>query len=177
MTNLATSFPIEPEQVRDRIQYMMDSLGLNAASFADTSGISRSVLSNVLNLKSNATIETLNKILKAFPAWNKNWLLFGEGTPQDANETKIETVKSSNQEHNKDATSLFTHSQSEVPKPRVEESTPGQELKTHSELLTELLIKQQRQLEAKEELAKPQKEILEIRVFYSDGSFETFGKV
>lgn len=153
---------INPEEIKDRILLMMDELQLNAAAFADKADISRSVLSNVINQKSNVTIDTLNKILSAYPDWSKAWLIFGEGFPR--------TTLSQNTE----SPSLIEESSLFHTNLSTSEDHPHQPLYTTTKEELIGVVKEAYFSLKENETKKADRKIQEIRVFYDDGSFEIF---
>ena len=63
-----------------RLKLFIDSMGMSSSQFADSAGIPRPTLSQILNGRnkkiSNSLIE---KIHHSFPALNVMWLMFGDG--------------------------------------------------------------------------------------------------
>ena len=163
---------------------MMSELDVNAATFADTAQISRSVLSNVLNQKSNVTIETLNKILTAYPEWSKLWLLFGEGTPRVGKNEGKDTIHpntssgdSINPKQEYYSASLFPNSL--VASSTIEEklicndSTSPDQRRTIKPQMDGTYLNVVESAHPHFTLSQSRK-IQEIRIFYDDGSFETY---
>lgn len=162
MEGMAENNFIDNEDIRQRIQFMMDKMGLNAASFADNADITRSVISNVLNQKSNVTIDTINKILSAYPSWNKNWLLFGEGMPE-CNEMNLNSTTELLQpprvfDSEDKLSKISSQSLSSIDKQEIIDIVKA----------SYFAIKENEKI--------PIREIEEIKLFYSDGSYETFHK-
>lgn len=155
---------IDTEEIRKRILFMMEKLNLNAASFADQAEITRSVISNIINQKSNVTIETINKILSTYSSWSEAWLLFGIGSPLSSDSSQ-EPSKIDLQE----GASLFN----------TEFSEPSQRPTSGSTISKDEIIEvvKASYLAIKENDKISEREIQEIKVFFSDGSFETYRKI
>lgn len=165
-----TDSPIDTNAIRIRIKQMMDEMGVNAATFADQAEITRSVISNIVNERNNATLETINKLLAAYPTWSKSWLLFGEGTPHHLDER--ERIQITQGERG-----LFTSEGKEIPPSalNISSSLPSTSSTLfNKESLTELVKETVRAIT--ESTTPAERAIAEIRVFYSDGSFEVFKK-
>lgn len=154
--------PIDNEAIRLRLKEMIDTLGIGNTGFANSADITPSVVSNIMNGKSNITFDTLNKVLTAYPDWERDWLLFGEGNPLVAPK-----------DHNADKTVKASESNLEL---TLSNPSPSQPIIDNAALRSIIEDVAQKAVEAlREELLESnQKEIIEIRVFYSDGSYETF---
>ncbi|WP_374440435.1 hypothetical protein [Epilithonimonas sp.] len=64
-----------------RLQKLLDYLMLNPTAFAKACGISKNVMVQFwLDGKYEPRPESYNKILNRYPALNRNWLFFGEGS-------------------------------------------------------------------------------------------------
>lgn len=154
--------PIDNEAIRLRLKEMIDTLGIGNTGFANSADITPSVVSNIMNGKSNITFDTLNKVLTAYPDWERDWLLFGEGTPlvgpKDHNTDKAVKVSESNLE--------LTLSNPSPSEPIIDNAA----LRSIIEEVAQKTVNGLKD----ELLENKQKEIIEIRVFYSDGSYETF---
>jgi len=62
--------------MKKRLIEFLKYLGIGQDKFAKNVGLSRGYVNNT---KENITMKTVDKILKAYPELNKNWLLTGEG--------------------------------------------------------------------------------------------------
>lgn len=161
---MAEDTVINTEEIRKRILYMMEKLEVNAATFADDADITRSVISNIVNQKSNVTIETLNKILSTYSSWSEAWLVFGLGSP-----IKSSVVSPKTEETPLTASNLFSSSVEKDKNQPISGSTITKQEIMDAVKASYLAIKGS-------DLGNG-REIQEIKVFYSDGSFETFHKV
>lgn len=172
--------------IPSRIKLFLDSTGIQNSQFADTCGIPRPSLSQLLNGRNKkVSDEVIGKIHDAYPNLSVLWLLFGEGdmlnggnieTSERQNDeippislfepSDFEDINLGNQEigsvQKRDANRNFREkepisSQSEeIPVQRV--SPPSQ-----TPQMPNISIK-----------ADNTKRVTSIMVFYSDNSFETF---
>ena len=67
------------EEMKDRIRMIMESQQMTQQEFAQKLGIPPSTLSSIFTGRTNPTNNHTQAIHKAFPAININWLMFGEG--------------------------------------------------------------------------------------------------
>lgn len=65
------------EEVVSRIRIIMENEGHSPASFADTLGIGRPLMSHVLGGRNNPSLQLVTKILEFFPAYSADWLIRG----------------------------------------------------------------------------------------------------
>ncbi|WP_303332124.1 helix-turn-helix domain-containing protein, partial [uncultured Muribaculum sp.] len=67
--------------IASRIKIFMDYLGIPSSQFADTCGIPRPSLSQLLNGRNKkVSDEVIGKIHDAYPSLSVLWLMFGEGS-------------------------------------------------------------------------------------------------
>ena len=62
-----------------RLKKWMDSEGLKSSEFADNIGVNRATISHLLSGRNKPSIDFLQKLLKAYPNLNANWLITGIG--------------------------------------------------------------------------------------------------
>ena len=161
-----TMLLIESERIIERVRYMMESMELNATAFATEAGITPSVISHMLNGRNRPTIETLNNIIAAYPSWSYEWLLFGKGTPKRETQSTSLPIESS----------LFGSYETSASSSQTAQSTPFPEPTLQSGQMsipfTPEEVEQIRQMLLQQRTAA--REVSEIRIFYSDGSYEIF---
>ena len=66
-------------EIVERIKKIYDSEGLTPSAFADTIGVHRSNVSQIMSGRQKPSFELLQKILTAFPHYNTDWLVMGRG--------------------------------------------------------------------------------------------------
>lgn len=64
----------------NRIEQLIDALGITQKDFANQIGISPAALSHVTSGRNRPSLELVLKILNKHPHVNSDWLLFGKGT-------------------------------------------------------------------------------------------------
>ncbi len=64
----------------NRILKILKEENLTASQFADAIDVQRSSMSHILSGRNNPSLDFVNKILKAFPLLNTDWLMSGTGS-------------------------------------------------------------------------------------------------
>jgi len=77
--------------MKKRLIEFLKYLGIGQDKFAKNVGLSRGYVNNI---NDNITMKTVDKILKAYPELNKNWLLTGEGKMLEENFLEDEQTES-----------------------------------------------------------------------------------
>ena len=62
-----------------RLKKWMDSESLKSSEFADNIGVNRATISHLLSGRNKPSIDFLQKLLRAYPNLNANWLITGIG--------------------------------------------------------------------------------------------------
>ena len=166
--------------MKDRIQQLMRHEGMTQQEFATTLELSPSSLSSIFNGRTNPTNNHVLAIHKRFPNINVNWLMFGEGDmyvdeeceggfgEADSgmmNQEGVSTVepRPRTMEEGGVAASLFAPEQGYMSNPT--ESSEGVNVAQNANMVIREIVKY---------TDKPQRKITEIRIFFDDGTFETF---
>lgn len=153
-------------EMKDRIRQIMDDAKMSQQDFAAKLGISAASLSSIFTGRTRPTNNHVQAIHKAFPEININWLLFDEG------DSHLSVVP---------AQVISEAPESDL----VNASSPQAELGLlFSEPAIEQPLVQDRSLYTKRSKIEQNKEVniidrkirkvREIRVFYDDGTYETF---
>ena len=180
---------------RERIEYLIEAYGLTPSQFADRAGIPRASVSHILGGRNKPSLEILQKVAAVFPSVDLTWLMLGIGEAPAVK--KGEAAASNNLSQQGD--SLFATVEEPVQiverpvpqqKPRVEEPVPQQKPRVEEPVpqqrsRAEEPVRVQRSVAPKLPVERVQrraqrpvddtptvKKIKEIRVFYSDGTFE-----
>ena len=136
--------------MKDRIYQLMKYQGMSQKEFAATLCIAEGTLSGIFTGRTRPTNNIVNAIHECFPHISINWLMFGEGEMLDDGAPSQPSGAASSQ------TDLFT--------PDLSPSSEGISTPTPVPQIQEVV----------KYIDKPQRKITEIRVFYDDGTFETF---
>ena len=78
-----------------RIKKWIESKELKSSSFADKIGVNRATISHVLSGRNKPSIDFLDKMIRAFPDLNSNWIVSGDGFMHKSDGVK-EVIKSKN---------------------------------------------------------------------------------
>ena len=137
---------------------------LNQKEFAATTGISPATLSSIFNGRTSPTLNHAEALHRRFPKLNMSWLMFGEGDmyikPQEAS-----AQGGMNQEDDAFASSYSDN----VNGDDVQGGSPGLPFDVTGGTPRIPVVR-----EVVKYLDKPQRKITEIRIFFDDGTFETF---
>lgn len=163
--------------MKERIRMLMTNAGLTQQDFALRLEISAASLSNIFNGKTNPTNTHVCAVHKAFPNVNINWLLFGEGEmflddvqagglsesgllETDANLLSMAVAESQM------TFAPTMNAQSAVASPTQKNVPQKQGYSQFVSASDTSLIEKK--------CDKPLRKVKEIRVFYDDGTYESF---
>ncbi|MCR5820383.1 MAG: helix-turn-helix domain-containing protein [Bacteroidaceae bacterium] len=159
--------------MKDRILQLMQKEQMAQKEFAVYIGVSPSTMSNILNGKSEVSQKVISCIHQRYPRISIPWLMFGEGemyySDIVAPNSPVESLHAL--PFHEEESSELKGSSSMIPKSNLSESDvsglPVSGIHTpaaHSQKIIETI----------KYIDKPQKYITEIRIFYSDGTYESF---
>lgn len=175
--------------IASRIKIFLDTLGIPNSQFADTCGIPRPSLSQLLNGRNKkVSDEVIGKIHEAYPNLSVLWLMFGEGDMTvDGN---IEISEPQNTPDSSIPGEEYTDEQDVIPSlgsifdvGRQDSSTQTQERANLNRKTVEEIPAQRAQTHQPTSDHQPSsislnvdnsRRVVNIMVFYSDKSFETF---
>ena len=66
-------------EIKDRIKVILEHEKLSQVDFAEKTGIKPAALNHVLKGRNNASRDVIDKILSAFPWYEADWLVLGQG--------------------------------------------------------------------------------------------------
>lgn len=173
--------------MKERIRAVMDYAQMTQQDFAARIGISPASLSNIFTGRTNPTQKQVMAIHGAFPEINVSWLMFGEGemilsSPMVDNraaqnnelqggvmptsQTAIEPAPMSSQGHSLfDAEPVLPqHVVSESPRPSYSPRREVHNAYRPNAISSQMAIN----------IDKQARKIKEIRVFFDDGTYESF---
>lgn len=159
--------------MKDRILQLMQREQMAQKEFAVHIGVSPSTMSNILNGKSEVSQKVISCIHQRYPKISIPWLMFGEGE-------MFLSDKAAASEPSAEGKDLF----SDVAE-TIESAVPGTQDKQPKSAESELTERtsgaaqtgqtpSHKIIETIKYIDKPQKFITEIRIFYSDGTYESF---
>ena len=150
--------------MKDRIFQIMKQERLNQKEFAATTGISPATLSSIFNGRTSPTLNHAEALHRRFPKLNMSWLMFGEG------DMYVQPQESGAQGGMNQEDGAFGSSFSDV--------ASGDDAQGASSGLPFDIAGGTPRMPVVREvlkyLDKPQRRITEIRIFFDDGTFETF---
>ena len=149
--------------MKERITQIIQKEEMTAAQFAEKIGISPSSLSHILSGRNNPSLEVVMKIHKACSYVNLPWLLYGDGQM----EVQVETPESA--ETGISGISLFDESAIFT-----SEGTDDRENRKEMQPKSPVYAPKEIVREEIKYIEKPARKITEIRIFFDNGTYETF---
>ena len=152
---------------RDRIELIMKSYNLTPSQFADKTGIQRASVSHILSGRNKASLEVMLKIFDAFPGLDMQWLMTGKGNAPVASGVQETVPQSSSAAMQSE---LFSEP---VPSP-VEfiASQPQKVVQRPVAVVERVASRRVTRVAQQPQQPVAVRKIKEIRVFYSDGTYE-----
>lgn len=183
--------------MKDRVKQVQDHYKLSQKQFAAELGVAEATISSVYRGRTAPTNNLIQAVHNAYPAVNINWLMFGEGemllplTPETAVKGDLDLMMDGSEGYaqlelatDNPQNDLFGQNVgfSSAERPPFSggfaaQNSPQNASKTgqFSGLPTELQLAEALSLLKKtNEVDKVERRIKEIRVFFDDGTFETF---
>jgi transcriptional regulator with XRE-family HTH domain len=157
--------------MKDRIRQIMESQHMTQQVFADYIGQSPATLSSIFNGRTRPTLNIVEAIKKKIPDISTDWLMFGSGnmflSDQSGDSTPLNTDYQGNGTPLFPQNPMLDFENSPVPTPQ---NAPSQYPNSNSVKSTrpEIVTQEVKFID------KPQRRIMEIRVFYDDQTFDTF---
>lgn len=163
--------------MKDRIYQIMKESGMNQKEFSQTTGIAPATLSSIFNGRTSATLNHAQALHQRFPTLRMEWLMFGEGQmyKDGSNPSLFERS---------DAQSSLEHANDEFPtefsfpiQPRTlqKEETEGESISSSVNQVQPTLNRMVDKLDQMAKyLDKPQRKVVEVRIYFDDGTYEVF---
>ena len=142
--------------MKDRINQIMQQEGVPASQFAEKIGISPASLSHILNGRNEPSLMVVTKIHESCGV-SLDWLVYGRGEMQD------KPQKEENEDLYPGENTLFSSLSSESLENRKEMEVKMPFLGTKEIVREEVKY-----------IEKPARKITEIRIFFDNGTYETF---
>ena len=147
--------------MKDRISALMKNMGMSQKNFAAEICISEGSLSSIFSGRTKPTLNIVNNIHERFPEVNMSWLIDGKGEMFNSTSSGLRQTEAG-------------EGGSSAP------PTQGSGIPIQTGFMEQLSGLQQMPPQATfpapevKKQDKPMRRIAEIRVFYDDGTFETF---
>ncbi len=170
---------------RERIELLMKCYDLSPSQFAERTGIQRASVSHIISGRNKPSLEVMLKVYEAFPGVDMKWLMTGVGE-EPVRQVMPDVVSASDgdmfssvvetawQKPQQLEGGLFAP----VVEPVVQEE-PKSRRATAQQVVKEKSVPEARSRRASaNRLAQmaalqPEKKIKEVRIYYSDGTYET----
>ena len=146
--------------MKDRILQIIQEEALTNAEFAEKIGISTSALSHILTERNKPSLEVVMRIHKAYPSINLNWLLYGEGE-----------MKTSEEMPNPNGNSVYTSNEN---RENADGSTVRFDFRKENVPSSSIFPSKESVKEEVKYIEKPQPKIVEIRIFFDNGTYQVF---
>ena len=156
--------------MKDRIRQIMESQHMTQQVFADYIGLAPATLSSIFNGRTRPTLNVVEALKRKIPNINFDWLMLGVGPmyiDQSINEVAEEPTDDHQELRPRIENPMLDFDQSPSPTPQ---SAPQRVAFVNS-------VRSTRQETEREDLKiidKPQRKVIEIRVFYDDQTWDTF---
>lgn len=161
---------------RERIELLMKCYELSPSQFAEKTGIQRASVSHILSGRNKPSLEVLLKIYDAFPELDLKWLMTGAGDEPVAASKSAESAVPSVEN------SLFSQPEHEQPELQQvlnvvqsrQEQAPQRPVRQQQQQRV-VVERQPRRTAVTKAQQQPvnERRIKEIRIFYTDGTYET----
>lgn len=156
--------------MKDRIKQLMDSQNMTQQSFAQFLDISTASLSSIFNGRTRPTLNTVDAIHKKFPNINIDWLMFGTGTMfMDGEESSKPLHTPTPPDGGANEPALDFGMDAPVPSP-----LPSATAQDHRYTPQPSQTAERTVTPVVKYIDKPKRQIIEIKVYFDDSTFETF---
>ena len=156
--------------MKNRIRELMEKKGMSQKIFAQELKLGEATVSGIFNGRTNPSMATVQAIHNRFPEVNVQWLMFGDGDMFNSDVAIDGQTAASAAGYGDYANGLFTgmpaEGQSATPASAV---SPAQRGALGHDQGSQIRV-------IEKYLDKPQRKITEIRIFFDDGTYETFTK-
>ena len=168
---------------RERIELLMKCYDLSPSQFAERTGIQRASVSHIISGRNKPSLEVMLKVYDAFPGVDLKWLMTGVGeepvrrsapeTVPAATDTLFTGVNAALQNQQTE-NNLFTP----IVEPVMQEDLKPRRIPVQQPVREKVVSEVRARRAPANRLAQmaalqPDKKIKEIRIYYSDGTYET----
>ena len=161
--------------MKDRIRQIMESQHMTQQVFADFIGLAPATLSSIYNERTRPTLSVVEAIKKKIPNISTDWLMFGSGdmyitdsgASQQSGDSAFSYDNVGQATHPIPQSPMLDFDQPQSSAPQMVNQTP------HSFNSVKSTRPEMTQMEVKL-IDKPQRRVIEIRVFYDDQTWDTF---
>ena len=143
--------------MKERIEEIMREAKVTSSQFAKIIGVKQASLSHILTGRNNPSLDVIMKINQAYPGIHLEWLLYGKGEKGTVHESNL-----INSPENGEGQIIAPVMNELFPADDINEieNTPGKPENIPS-------------MESVRYIERPPRKIVEGRIFYDDGTYET----
>lgn len=161
----------------ERLLEIIRVKNLNNIQFCSITGISPASLSHITSNRSKPTLTILRNVIAGFPDINPEWIMMGtgpmfRGDHGGVQKSDLDGTESAGKKESDGMPSLFGDDEADEKvgftpaKPRQENSWTVQPVSGSIEDIVKKTLTV---------VQKPQRKIVEVRIFFDDGTYESFG--
>ena len=160
---------------KERIEYIIKEMSLSNVEFSQITGIAPATISHITSGRSKPTLPIFRSIVEAFPDLNPAWVFMGEGPVY---KNKVETLAASKevQQPANGSLDLFSASGSSADYP-YKKAEPAKNKTVSSPAVKPADItglKDVIRTSMEEAIGQRKRQIVEVRIFFDDGTYEAF---
>ncbi|MFW5793227.1 MAG: helix-turn-helix domain-containing protein [Bacteroidota bacterium] len=165
-----------------RIQKLIETLGLSSSKFADEIGVPRSSISHIVSGRNKPSLDFVLKILERYPDINTEWLIFGSGSifkydneSLDSGDidNKADIDTDSKMTADKEKPDLFSDTEKSVTEESIEDFVENEKSSLKDED-SEKYITKDKKKSSEKPLDLSSDDIVKIIVFYNDNTFSEY---
>lgn len=161
---------------KERIEAVLTYSGLNNGAFCQKIGMNAANLSHILSERTRPSLPVFKSIAEAFPELNPGWLFMGVGEMINADSSSssdavpsapsapAETADPSPLYNSTSEMGMFSALNQQFPPQSSQPVHPAAPAINVTDIVTGVV----------DGLKKPQRKVIEVRIFFDDGTYESF---
>jgi len=153
--------------MKDRIRQIMESQKMTQQEFADYIGLAPATLSSIFNGRTRPTLNVVEALKKKIPNISIDWLMFGSGDMFMSSQSDVSESESTSSPSLFSTSPMFEFAQESSP--TLQNGVPVASNPNSVKTTRQDLIRDEVKI-----IDKPQRRVIEIRVFYDDQTWDTF---
>ena len=146
--------------MKDRIIQIMEMENLSSTLFAEKLGISKAVVSHILNGRNNPSLDVVSRIIQEMPYINSDWLINGDGKMLKDGYDEKKILQNKDLFANEPLNSIGRYNNSKESPLSIGDETENDVQSIASEQLRPVVTSA--------------KKITQIIIYYDDNTFDTF---
>lgn len=146
--------------MKDRIIQIMEMENLSSTLFAEKLGISKAVVSHILNGRNNPSLDVVSRIIQEMPYINSDWLINGDGKMLKDGYDEKKILQNKDLFANEPLNNMDRHASSKESPLSIGDETENDAQSIASKELSPVVTSA--------------KKITQIIIYYDDNTFDTF---